>query len=347
MRRSVRTGIGLIGFLVLLACAGIDFPLSFLLFVAAGWAFFLYRVLPEVRVDAGGVALAAVCLVLFAAGAHWFLSWLYDQIQKAERPRGRWQPRWTVALVAGVVLMFVAGLATVGITHQVGWLLTSKEPWVGSRGGQYKAARRSQSVNNLKQVALALGSYAEANETLPPGGTFDAQGQPLHSWMTRLLPFIEQNDLYHELDLQVPWDDPRNRASFQKILNVYINPEILIENRGDRPVSYAPSHYSGNVHLLGGDKARAIRDIKDGTAQTLMAGEVPAGFKPWGDPTNWRDPAKGVNRVPGGFGGPYAGGANFSFADGSVRFIKNSINPRVLEALGTPAGGEVIAPDEY
>ena len=72
-------------------------------------------------------------------------------------------------------MMFVAGLATAGITHQVGWLLTSKEPWLDSHGGVYSAARRSQSTNNLKQMGIALYSYAEANETFPPGGTFDVQ----------------------------------------------------------------------------------------------------------------------------------------------------------------------------
>ena len=38
-----------------------------------------------------------------------------------------------------------------------------------------------------------------------------------------------------------------------------------------------------------------------------MAGEVAGDFKPWGDPTNWRDPALGINRSPEGFGGPLSG----------------------------------------
>ena len=58
-------------------------------------------------------------------------------------------------------------------------------------------------------------------------------------------------------------------------------------------------------------------------------------FKPWGHPANWRDPAKGLNQSPEGFGGPFPGGANILFADGSVRFIKNTINPTVFRALAT------------
>ncbi len=236
-------------------------------------------------------------------------------------------------MVSVVVLMFVAGIATIGITHQAVWLLTSQEPLFTSGG----LARRAQSVNNLKQIGLGLGNYAEANETFPPGGTFDAQGQPLHSWMTRVLPFIEQSELHNSIDLEVAWDAPRNPcAPLQERVNTYLNPEISVQTLGGGDMGYAPSHYAGNVHILGGDVARAPRDIKDGAEQTIMAGEAPAGFKAWGNPTNWRDPARGVNRAPDGFGGPYAGGANFTFADGSVKFLKNTTDPMHPPGLGHP-----------
>jgi len=43
----------------------------------------------------------------------------------------------------------------------------------------------------------------------------------------------------------------------------------------------------------------------------------------------------------------HSGGVNVAFADGSVRFIKNSINPATWVALGTRAGGEVLSADSY
>lgn len=76
-------------------------------------------------------------------------------------------------------------------------------------------------------------------------------------------------------------------------------------------------------------------------------GEVPSGFKPWGYPANWRDPAVGMNRSPEGFGGPYKGGANVLFADGSVKFLKDRTDARVLKALSTSDGGEPIPPGGY
>ena len=43
----------------------------------------------------------------------------------------------------------------------------------------------------------------------------------------------------------------------------------------------------------------------------------------------------------------HSGGSNYLFADGSVRFIKLSINPTIYQGLGSRAGGEVISADQY
>ena len=335
-----------VGYLVLfvfgvlaLNCLGLDFPVFVLIYLAIGWIFFLVRVLPGVTVDPGGVAIGAICLVLLAILAHSFFGWLYRHFQEKDAPG--WKAKWTASLIAGVMLMFAAGISAAGMAHQVGWLLTSKGPLLG---GSSTAARRAQSVNNLKQMALANLNYESAEGTMPPGATLDAEGRLLHGWQARMLPYMEQVELFNNIDFNVPWDAAENSTAVHTRVSAYLNPGISFDYQTPGP---APSHYAGNVLVLGGDLARKSKEIPDGTSNTILAGEAPAVFKPWGYPANWRDPAKGINKAPDGFGGPFAGGANFVFADGSVRFIKNTVDPKVFRSLGTPDGGEIINADQY
>ncbi|HZZ78099.1 MAG TPA: DUF1559 domain-containing protein [Gemmataceae bacterium] len=67
-----------------------------------------------------------------------------------------------------------------------------------------EAAARTQCVNNLKQIGLALHSFHDANKRLPPGaandtapfGTATSGGQWGSSWMVYILPYIDQAPLY-------------------------------------------------------------------------------------------------------------------------------------------------------
>jgi prepilin-type processing-associated H-X9-DG protein len=48
-----------------------------------------------------------------------------------------------------------------------------------------------------------------------------------------------------------------------------------------------------------------------------------------------------------GFKSKHPGGGNFAMSDGSARFVKQSINPRTFNALGSRAGGEILSSDSY
>jgi len=71
-----------------------------------------------------------------------------------------------------------------------------------------ESARRSQCTNNMKQVALGLHNYHDANTVLPPAatnGAVDPQGRQGWSWMLLILPFIEQTTLHDACMAQTTW----------------------------------------------------------------------------------------------------------------------------------------------
>ncbi|MCA9067220.1 MAG: DUF1559 domain-containing protein, partial [Planctomycetaceae bacterium] len=73
-----------------------------------------------------------------------------------------------------------------------------------------EAARRTQSKNNLKQLALAMHNYHDVYSHFPRG-TVDKPDLPVEkrmSWVVSLLPFMEQSAMYNQIDQNKPWDDP-------------------------------------------------------------------------------------------------------------------------------------------
>ena len=83
-----------------------------------------------------------------------------------------------------------------------------------------EAARRSQCINNLKQIGLALLNYEDTFKSMPPGVVYGNPGDlqnpkpdpPYHhTWLTKILPFMEQQSLYDQMNTVLPvWDTAAN-----------------------------------------------------------------------------------------------------------------------------------------
>lgn len=205
-----------------------------------------------------------------------------------------------------------------------------------------EAARRTQSRNHLKQIGLAAHNFLAENRHFPPRNTVeDTQpGEAVHSWTTDMLPFLDQGALHQSIQYAQPWNDPANKLPFGTVVPVLINP-----SNPTTPIDaggYAVSHYAANSHVMSDQNHLDIRDITDGTSNTILAGDVKEGAKPWGDPSNHRDPAQGLNSGPATFGSYHTGVVHFLMADGSVQAISVDINPETLKRLGDPADGQVL-----
>ncbi len=270
--------------------------------LALGWVKYLWKVVPQVNPDPWAVGTAVACLAGVTVGAHFFLRWLAARA---------WSWNRTFRCVGLIVLMFVAGIAVVGMIHQTSWLARSPEPLFLSRGGT-----RTYSANNLKQIGIATHSHHDFDQSKAlPRSTFSAAGQPIHSWQTALLPYIEQEQLYKQIDLTKSWTHPANANPLATPIKVYLNPSFSDGKVNDSGVS----HYAGNAAVVLGD-AKTLQSFPAGTSNTILAGEVSSNFRAWGDPLNARDPRTGAGGQPNGFG---ARGrpAQFVMLDGSVRTI--------------------------
>jgi prepilin-type processing-associated H-X9-DG protein len=201
-----------------------------------------------------------------------------------------------------------------------------------------EAARRAQCVNNLKQMALAFHNYHSANNSFPAHAIYSKDGKPLLSWRVAILPYIEQEPLYREFHLDEPWDSPHNKALIERMPPTYACPTAPVQ-RGMTPYQVAV----GKGAMFEGKQGIGIAEVTDGTSNTILVAESKT-------PVTWTKPDDlelDPDGPPPRIGSYHPGGANTAFADGSVRFIKDTINQGVLRALFTRNGGEVISADQY
>jgi prepilin-type processing-associated H-X9-DG protein len=176
--------------------------------------------------------------------------------------------------------------------------------------------------------------HGDPPDRLLAGASYDASGRPLHGWQTLILPYLVIRT--DHIDLEIPWDDPRNAANFKAFIPFYLNPVVPVVRDRD---GFGLSHYAGNARVLR-RRPTPLASLPKGAANTLLAGEVAAHFRPWGEPLTDRDPTAGLNATPDGFANPSGGAVNFIFADGSVRAVRDEVNPNVLRAMAGVADRE-------
>jgi prepilin-type processing-associated H-X9-DG protein len=210
------------------------------------------------------------------------------------------------------------------------------------------AALRAQSINNLKQIGLALHNYHSVNDHFPPQAMADRDGKPLLSWRVEILPFVEEGPLFNEFKLDEPWDSPHNKTLLERMPRLYAIPSAEAA-----PGMTFYRGFSGAHTLFDPAVKRGVgmASVTDGTSNTLGVVEAREAV-PWTKPDaeiafdSALKPAA-AHQLVDALGRHFPGGFNALFLDGSVRFLKTSINLVLLKALITRDGGEVVSADAF
>ena len=268
-----------------------------------------------------------------------------------------------------------------------------------------ESARRMTCQNNLKQIGLAVHNYQLTQKHLPPpqipAPPEDSMFAEWGSTFVLLLPYLEEGDRYASYDTTKTVTHKTNRPTSSTMIPTYLCPtmqlprEVPTTDCGEElgPGSYIistrtdyanfnitdPEVMNGAFTLPkpGEPYTLSLQHFLDGTAKTLLVGEIDygltdwqwagcaprAGQTKWGEQT-WADgywtrgwghldwityEQLGVSTYNADrrlqnnqrvFRSDHPGGVQFVFVDGSVHFIQESIQYPVLRALVTRAGAE-------
>nr|WP_271870056.1 DUF1559 domain-containing protein [Planctomicrobium sp.] len=283
-----------------------------------------------------------------------------------------------------------------------------------------EAARRSQCKNNLKQIGLALHNYHDTVGTFPLGVRRDLPSGWGMSWMVGILPYIDQAPLFNQLnpDIQHSGYVGNGPVANRVRLNAYLCPSSPLDafthsnargwvmrpqyvgisgaTAGNGFTTASASDFNvsgccgsvtaGQIRSDGGvllpNRGIQIKDIKDGTSNTLVVSECGEFFenaagnavdqvnsnhgwmmgtdRPAQRVTNSRTfnlttirytPNTLDNTLPGtgnndgannGIYSAHVGGVQALLADGSVRFLSENIDMLNLRRLATRRDGQVL-----
>jgi hypothetical protein len=201
---------------------------------------------------------------------------------------------------------------------------------------------REESSNHLKQFGLAMHNYHDTYKQFPSQASSSPDGKPLLSWRVLILPFVD-GKLYKQFHLDEPWDSEHNRKLIDEMPAIYRSPAQ--GSRGEKGLTTYVVPV-GEGAIFGGKKAASIKDIADGTCNTILVVEVPPeNAVIWTKPDDLafdpQRPAKGLGEV-------YPGGFPALTADGAAHFLPVELlaKPELLRTLFTESGMEVIDWDD-
>ncbi len=232
-----------------------------------------------------------------------------------------------------------------------------------------EAARRAQCTNHLHEIGLALVGYHAAKGAFPVG-CVDRGGRQI-AWSVYLLPYLGRRDVWNQFDTNHPARAAENRQTTSTVISTYLcpstsryTPDRAGPTVGDKNHNgqYDPgdgmacTDYGGmfgdgrpGAKLANGiliwNEAISLTDVRDGASETIIVAEdTGRGWQSngeWANGENIFDVVFPINKFQQDeMFSDHPGGAQVAMADGSVRFLSETIGVRELARMCTRAGGE-------
>ncbi len=247
-------------------------------------------------------------------------------------PRGS-----VISRLLGLRMIF-GGLFLLAILSGLGWAA------FGAVAAAREAARRSTCTCHLKQIGSALQNYGDVYKRFPAAYTLRGD-EPGTSWRVQILPFVERKVIYDRYRQLEPWDSVFNRQladEFAAQRSLYRCPSAP-DAQPRALTNYVMPVGSGTIS--DGSGSSRFSDFRDGTSMTIAVAEIYPTDIYWNEPRDLpldRMSYRLNDASKPSISSPHMDGAIAVFADGHTQTLSNAIDPKVLKALLTIHGGEII-----
>ena len=197
---------------------------------------------------------------------------------------------------------------------------------------------RTRSANNLKQIALAMHNFHDANNGFPAQAILDAKGKALLSWRVAILPYVEEENLYRQFKLDEPWDSEHNKKLLPLMPRIYAPAMNRAKADPEKTFYRVFTGKKSTVFDAKGPSRYTIANIPDGTSNTVLVAEA-GDAVPWTKPDELAyDPKAAVPKLGGQFRNVFL----VLMFDGSVRAVSRSVKEQTLRNAIEPDDGNVL-----
>ena len=242
-----------------------------------------------------------------------------------------------------------------------------------------EAARKTSCQNNLRQLGIATLSFESQRSAFPIGCVecrAATTGPRFISWLSRLLPMLEESAIHDKIDFEKPMWDASNTTATGETISSFLCPTTKdqrlqsasglwrgraftdygglygVEGEGHSEEDLSATQTLARPYLgvMLYESPTRIRQISDGTSHTAFVAEMQlrrvSGECEWANghqlfAQERETPVSASSGLGNDIGGPHVGGAFAGVCDGHVQWLDDSMDQAVLNALLTKAGGEV------